>query len=843
MTYRKIFIFILLSLFVFFAPKDALYAQTATANFTINNAVSGNFTVGTNWTLRLTTAPAIANQPVWVCLRSSFTVEYCTPANQFTSVSFPANTDIFGSWTGSGIFDSSSIGNWVEYIKVGASQQVISNNISFNVIPAIAPNITTSNASNVTATTATLNGSVNGNNLSTSAWFEYGTNSNNLNNPTLKNSYGTGAISYNYNIAGLTQNTTYYFRAVAQNSQGIVYGNILSFNTSIGTTLTMSGALTPASSSCVIASGQNSCNISFSWSTTNPVGTSAITSTAGTGTVATGNSGSSSFSIPFGTKIFYLYNNAILLDSKTITATCVSGTTWNGTSCQTQTASQPTVTISANPTSVSYNGTSTITWSSTNSTSCTATGGANSWAGTKATSGSFATGALTTNTTYTITCSDGSVSSSASSATVTVGSQTGSQASVTTNSASNTTISSATLNGLVNGNNLSTNAWFEYGTSSSFGYSTPQNSFGTGSSNYSYTISGLIPNTNYYFRAVAENSQGRVYGNMFSFATSVDSNYCNSYYNNCYNGNYNNNGYYNGYYNNNYNNQPSVTTNSATNVSDTSATLNGSISGNGLYTSAWFAYGTNNSFGYTTPQSSYGSGYTNYNYTISNLIPNTTYTFRAVAQNSQGIVYGNVFSFTTSGVNANNSQNSSLVPTTTTTAATDVSKNSAQLNSFISNTTNNSANAWFEWGTSTNLGNKTPTTPIGTLSSVKHASIITGLAPGTIYFFRVVVENSAWRNNGSILSFTTNETQNTVMTVHLPDTSATIATTPKTTAVTTASSTAETTANASSSQEASVIKAGSFLPANLFGWLLLLILLLILILIGKYLYGQFSDQE
>ena len=46
----------------------------------------------------------------------------------------------------------------------------------------------------------------------------------------------------------------------------------------------------------------------------------------------------------------------------------------------------PTVTISANPTNITSGNVSTVTWSSTNATSCTAAGG---WTGTKATSGTL----------------------------------------------------------------------------------------------------------------------------------------------------------------------------------------------------------------------------------------------------------------------------------------------------------------------------------------------------------------------------------------------------------------------------------------------------------------------
>ena len=76
----------------------------------------------------------------------------------------------------------------------------------------------------------------------------------------------------------------------------------------------------------------------------------------------------------------------------------------------------PTVSLAANPTSVTSGGASTLIWSSTNATSCTASGG---WSGTKATSGSQSTGALTATGNFTLTCT-GTGGSASASATVTV---------------------------------------------------------------------------------------------------------------------------------------------------------------------------------------------------------------------------------------------------------------------------------------------------------------------------------------------------------------------------------------------------------------------------------------
>ena len=79
--------------------------------------------------------------------------------------------------------------------------------------------------------------------------------------------------------------------------------------------------------------------------------------------------------------------------------------------------SPPTITISASPTSITIGNSSTLTWSGTNATSCTASG---AWSGTKATSGTQTLTNLTTMGTYTLTCI-GAGGTATQSATVSVG--------------------------------------------------------------------------------------------------------------------------------------------------------------------------------------------------------------------------------------------------------------------------------------------------------------------------------------------------------------------------------------------------------------------------------------
>lgn len=78
-------------------------------------------------------------------------------------------------------------------------------------------------------------------------------------------------------------------------------------------------------------------------------------------------------------------------------------------------SSTPTVSLTASSTSIVYGNSSTLTWSSTNTTSCTASNG---WTGTKATSGSQSVTPSSTNT-YVLTCT-GTGGSASSSTTVSV---------------------------------------------------------------------------------------------------------------------------------------------------------------------------------------------------------------------------------------------------------------------------------------------------------------------------------------------------------------------------------------------------------------------------------------
>ena len=182
----------------------------------------------------------------------------------------------------------------------------------------------------------------------------------------------------------------------------------------------------------------------------------------------------------------------------------------------------PTVTLTADDYNVDHGETTMLRWYANNADSCTASGGTNGWAGSKDNDqGSFYTGALTYTTTYNITCYNDNGTSASDSVTISVGNNDddGDGPDVTTRDATSVDTEDAVLNGQVDGNGRTTRAWFEYGTSTSLGYSTTRTSYGSGSTNYDRTITSLMPNTTYYFRAMAENSEDTARGSILSFFT------------------------------------------------------------------------------------------------------------------------------------------------------------------------------------------------------------------------------------------------------------------------------------------------------------------------------------
>lgn len=304
---------------------------------------------------------------------------------------------------------------------------------------------------------------------------------------------------------------------------------------------------------------------------------------------------------------------------------------------------------------------------------------------------------------------------------------------------------SATINGtLTDTGGATTNVWFEWGTTfaSVDGGSGAKTATQITSTprDFNQTITGLTPNTTYYYRAVFSNIYGASQGGTLSFNTPACA---------VQNTQTNTQTYVQAY------SQPYVNTNNATSIAQNSAVLNGYITANGINTSAWFEWGTSYSFGNSTQYNSYGTGSTSFNSALYNLNPNTTYYYRAVAQSAYGTIYGSTLSFTTSGQTYNYNYNTytGSAPTATTLLATNLTGATAKLNGLVSTSESISSNAWYEWGTTSSLGNKTQSVNVGALSVVKHSDFISGLTNGQTYYYRLAAQNSYGTSYGAVNSF------------------------------------------------------------------------------------------
>jgi len=198
---------------------------------------------------------------------------------------------------------------------------------------------------------------------------------------------------------------------------------------------------------------------------------------------------------------------------------------------------------------------------------------------------------------------------------------------VKTTAAGSVDRTAATLNGEVTPNRAATSYWFEYGKTANLGNSSALTAVGDGSAkvNASLALSDLEPATTYYFRLNAQNQFGTVNSTILSFKTA-----------NPVGGT-----------------APTANTLSATNVGTSTVTFRATVDANGLETMYWFEYSTDSLLGSvllsSTAQKSAGTGSnpTQVETSVTGLNPDTNYYFRAVAQNSLGVVRGDKMTFKT----------------------------------------------------------------------------------------------------------------------------------------------------------------------------------------------------
>lgn len=442
------------------------------------------------------------------------------------------------------------------------------NNTSANQ----APTAVTNTATGITQTSAVLNATVNPNNSPATAWFEYGTTPS-LGNQAGSQSVGSSSSNINFSssLSNLQANTTYYFRVVAQNSYGTVMGSILSFTTSFQQTGQQSGSTPSAITNSATGIGQNF--VTFN-GTANPNNSSTEVlfeygTTASLGNQTSSQSiGGSASNINFSYSVSGLqanttyYFRAVAQNSYgTARGSILSFTTSFQQSNQQNTYnSAPTVYTnphsgvgstyvtlqgSANPNNLSTNA-----WFEYGTTPSLGLATSFSSVGSGSSFVNFSKNVnnLLPNTVYyyravaenssgiaygNILSFNTGTSYSYSSANYYYPTNyqyqqyqtnnNGRLPTVATRSASSIFQNVAILNGSVVPNNLSTSAWFEWGTSSSLTNSTLHQTLAGGynSLDFSNYITGLTPNTTYYYQAVAENAQGQARGSLLTFRTTA----------------------------------------------------------------------------------------------------------------------------------------------------------------------------------------------------------------------------------------------------------------------------------------------------------------------------------
>jgi uncharacterized protein (TIGR02145 family) len=146
-----------------------------------------------------------------------------------------------------------------------------------------APAATTTAATNITSTGATLNGTVNSNEISTTVTFEYGTSTSYGQSTTATPAQVTGntVTSVNAVISGLTAGVTYHFRVKAVNTLGTTYGNDMVLTTiGLVPTATTQPAInisaTGATLNGIVNANGSSTSVSFEYGTTTSYGQTVL---------------------------------------------------------------------------------------------------------------------------------------------------------------------------------------------------------------------------------------------------------------------------------------------------------------------------------------------------------------------------------------------------------------------------------------------------------------------------------------------------------------------------------------------------------------------------------------
>lgn len=597
-----------------------------------------------------------------------------------------------------------------------------------SAIPPDPPTVSTGAVTDITTTTAKGSGNVtdDGGSDITERGLCFSTN----HNPTTGGLHvvatgGTG--NFTALMTELAHNTTYYVRAYAINVAGTSYGDEVEFSTlsiSVPAVTTASvtniGQTTATGGGNVISDGGATVTErGICWSTSHNPTISGNHASSGTGTGSyTVNMTNLTLSNTYYVRAYAINSQGVAYGEEVNFTTNSAGVPSVTTSAVTN-ITQTTATCGGNVTS---NGGAAVTrrgvcWSTnpnpTTNNQCT-----NDGTGT----GSFTSSitGLSMNTTYYVRAYATNSAGTSYGEQKTFTTNGAGMPTVTTNSISNITQTSATCGGNVttDGGATVTSRGVCWSTSQNPTINNQHTNNGTGTGSFTSNITGLSANTYYYVRAYATNSHGTAYGEQRNFKTSPTA--------------------------------PTVTTSQVSNITQTSASCGGNVTDHGgsSVTARGVCWSTSPNPTINNQHTTNGSGTGSFTSSITNLSPGTMYYVRAYATNSVGTGYGETRTFTTT--------QSTYVPTVTTSQVTNITQNSATCGgNVVSNggaTVTARGVCWSNTNSLPTISNSHTTNGSGTGS---FTSSMTGLNAGTTYYVRSYATNSAGTGYGEVRTFTT----------------------------------------------------------------------------------------
>ncbi|MBV8954480.1 MAG: hypothetical protein JO179_10100 [Solirubrobacterales bacterium] len=201
---------------------------------------------------------------------------------------------------------------------------------------------------------------------------------------------------------------------------------------------------------------------------------------------------------------------------------------------------------------------------------------------------------------------------------------------------------------------------------------------------------------------------------------------------------------------------PAVSTGNASAITNTGATVSGTVNPNGLSTQYAFQYGPSNRFGFQTTLTLAGSGTStdSVSSTIGSLQSGTTYYYRIIAINSDGTTTGGTHTFKTTGP----TPPPPVAKPVVSTGAALSSVNTAVLSGTV-NPNGFSTRYRFEFGPTAAYGYQTAPVSIGSGKSVINVTrTLTALQSGQTYHFRIVAYSSQGTTVGADATFMTQPT-------------------------------------------------------------------------------------